>query len=209
MMKPQLFDIEKYLNAVQSFHGYTAPGVIIGGFMVNLAKAHLSEVILFNAICETPVCLPDAIQLLTSCTIGNNRLKIFNFGRFALSLYDKNQGNGFRVFLDPKKIDEWSEIKHWFFKLNPKPEQNMDLLLAQIKEAGETLCGIQSIKVRPELLKKEKRGEIVICPCCHEAYPANDGQVCFGCQGQSPYILTETSEGHLIKMIATKSYRGY
>ena len=38
MTKAQPFDIEKYLHLVQSFHGYVAPGVIIGGFMVNLAK---------------------------------------------------------------------------------------------------------------------------------------------------------------------------
>jgi formylmethanofuran dehydrogenase subunit E len=195
MMKPQPFDVEKYLHAVQSFHGYMAPGVLIGGFMVNLARGHLSEGALINAICETPVCLPDAIQLLTQCTIGNNRLKILNFGRFAFSLYDKMQGNGFRVFLDPKKIDEWPEIKNWFFKLKPKPEQNMDLLLAQIKEAGETLLGIHPVQVRPELLKKEKRGDIVVCPNCQEAYPAKDGEVCRGCQGESPYVAGISERG--------------
>jgi formylmethanofuran dehydrogenase subunit E len=204
-MKPQPFDIEEYIQVVQSFHGYAAPGVIIGGFMVNLAKGYLSEETLYNAICETPVCLPDAIQLLTPCTIGNGRLKIVNFGRFALSLYDKNQGNGFRVFLYPEKIDKWPEIKNWFFKIKSKAEQDMELLLAQIKEAGETLCGIQPIQVRPELLKKEKRGEIVTCPCCQEAYPARDGEVCRGCQGQSPYVIPETSEGSILAMNPLKS----
>ncbi len=209
MTKPQPFDIEKYIHVVQSFHGYTAPGVIIGGFMVNLGKGHLSEGTLFNAICETPVCLPDAIQLLTPCTIGNNRLKILNFGRFALSLYDKNQGNGFRVFLYPEKIDKWPEIKNWFFKIKSKAEQDMELLLAQIKEAGETLCGIHPIRVRSGFLKKEKRGDIVVCPNCQEAYPAKDGEVCRGCQGQSPYVLTEPSEAHIVAINATKSHGGY
>jgi formylmethanofuran dehydrogenase subunit E len=209
MTKAQPFDIEKYLHLVQSFHGHVAPGVILGGFMVNLAKGHLPEGTLFNAICETTVCLADAIQLLTPCTIGNGWVKIINLGRFALSLYDKDQGNGFRVFLDPKKLDNWPEIKNWFFKIKPKAEQNMELLIAQIKEAGETLCGIHSVHVRPELLKKEKRGGIVMCPCCQEAYPAKDGKVCRGCQGQSPYILTEASETHILTINATKSHGGY
>jgi len=191
------FEFEEYLQVVQSFHGYAAPGVIIGGFMVNLGKGHLSEKTPFRAICETTVCLPDAIQLLTRCTIGNNRLKILNFGRFALSLYDQNRGNGFRVFLDPKRIDEWSEIKCWFFKLKPKAEQNMELLMAQIKKAGETLCDIHPVQVRPGLLKKEERGEIVICPCCHEAYPAEERGVCRGCQGESPYTVTVLPERHV------------
>jgi formylmethanofuran dehydrogenase subunit E len=209
MTKAQPFDIEKYLHVVQSFHGYMAPGVIIGGFMVNLAKRNLPEGTLFNAICETTVCLADAIQLLTPCTVGNGWVKIINLGRFALSLYDKDQGNGFRVFLDPKKLENWSEIKNWFFKIKPKAEQNMELLIAQIKEAGETLCGIHSVHVRSELLKKEKRGEIVMCPCCQEAYPAKDGEVCRGCQGQSPYVLTEPSEAHIVAINATKSHGGY
>ncbi len=151
-MKSRYFDIEEYVGLVESFHGYTAPGVIIGGFMVNLAKRNLLEGTLFNAICETTVCLPDAIQLLTPCTVGNGWLKIINLGRFAISLYDKDHGNGFRVFLNPKNLDNWSEIKNWFFKLKPKAEQNIELLIAQIKEAGETLCGIHPIRVRPELL---------------------------------------------------------
>jgi formylmethanofuran dehydrogenase subunit E len=209
MMKSQPFDIEEYSHLVQSFHGYMAPGVIIGGFMVNLAKRNLPEGTLFNAICETTVCLPDAIQLLTPCTVGNGWVKIINLGRFALSLYDKDKGNGFRVFLDPKKLDDWQEIKNWFFKIKPKSEQNIDLLLSQIKETEATLCGIHPIQVRPELLKKDKRGEIVICPCCQEAYPAKDGGVCRGCQGQSPYILTEASEKHILTITAAKSQEGY
>jgi formylmethanofuran dehydrogenase subunit E len=170
-----------------------------------MARRNLREGTVFNAICETTVCLPDAIQLLTPCTVGNGWLKIINLGRFALSLYDKDQGKGFRVFLDAKKLDNWPEIKNWFFKLKPKSEQNIELLMAQIKEAGETLSGIHPVRVRPELLKKEKRGAIVTCPCCQEAYPANDGAVCRGCQGQSPYLLTEASEAHILRMNAIKS----
>jgi formylmethanofuran dehydrogenase subunit E len=208
-MKPHSFDIEAYLRLAESFHGYMAPGVIIGGFMVNLALCRLPEGTLFNAICETPLCLPDAIQLLTNCTVGNNRLKILNFGRFALAFYDKDKGDGYRVCLDSKKVDQWSEIRTWFFKLKPKPEQNMYLLLAQIKEAGITLCGTHPIRVRPELLKKEKRGEISICPCCQEAYPARDGKVCRGCQGDSPYLVPEASEEPILAMNALKSREVY
>jgi formylmethanofuran dehydrogenase subunit E len=208
-VKQQSFDVEQYIQLVKSFHGYLAPGVVLGGFMVNQAKSNIPEGTLFKAICETSTCLPDAIQLLTPCTIGNNRLKIINLGRYALSLYDRENGEGFRVFLLPQKIEENSEIRTWLFKIKPKVEQNMDLLLAQIKEVGETLCGIQYVRVRPELLHKQKRGEIVICPCCQEAYPANDGQICFGCQGQSPYILTEASETHSLTMNDIKSHRRY
>jgi formylmethanofuran dehydrogenase subunit E len=124
-----------------------------------------------------------------------------------LSLYDKNQGNGFRVFLDPKKIDTWPEIKNWFFKIKSKAEQDMELLLAQIQEAGETLCVVHPVQVRPELLKKEKRGEIGICPRCQEAYPAKDGEVCRGCQGESPYMVPRISDRDILTFSPLKSRR--
>lgn len=188
-MKVSSFDIEEYIHCVKSFHGHVAPGVIIGGFMVHLAQDRIPEGILFDAICETPACLPDAVQLLTPCTIGNSWLKIINLGRFALSLYDKYKGNGFRVFLDPKKLEDCSEVKAWFFKLKPKAEQNHEILLTQIKEAGENLCGILPIQVRPEFLKKRGKGKIIICPSCKEPYPLQDGSICLACQGNSPYLI--------------------
>ena len=183
------FTIEEYIQRVLSFHRYEAPGVIIGGFMVHRAREQMPEGVLFEAICETSKCLPDAVQLLTPCTTGNGRLRIIDSGRFALSLYDKYHGNGFRVFLDPGKLKDWPEINAWFFKLKPKQEQDQALLLDQIKEAGGTVCGISPIQVNPRFLKKKKTGNRVICPSCGEAYPAEDGKICRACQGESPYVL--------------------
>ena len=110
-MKNNCFNIEDYLHRVKSFHGHVAPGVVIGGFMVHLARTKMPEGVLFDAISETPACVPDAVQMLTPCTIGNGWLKIINLGRFAVSLYDKHHGNGFRVFLDTGKLENWPEIR--------------------------------------------------------------------------------------------------
>ncbi len=192
-MKENPFDIEEYTHRVQSFHGHVAPGVVIGGFMVHLASADIPEGVLFNAISETPACLPDAIQLLTPCTVGNGWLQIINFGRFALSLYDKYHGNGVRVFLDPDKLEKWPEIKAWFLKLKSRKEQNHEDILSQIKQAGVEICGVCPVQIKPEFLKKRDKGKIAICPLCAEAYPLNDGSICLACQGTSPYIVPDTS----------------
>src|SRR5208337_4410957 len=85
---------EEYAAMVESFHGYAAPGVLIGGFMVDLAYRSLPSNGLYNVICETAKCLPDAVQLLTPCSIGNRWLKIINVGRYALTFYDKHKGPG-------------------------------------------------------------------------------------------------------------------
>lgn len=190
-MKIGPYTYREYLKIVESFHGYEAPGVIIGGFMVELARQNVPEGILFDAICETPKCLPDAIQLLTPCTIGNGWLKVINLGRYALALYDKYNGNGVRIFIDSDKLDNWSEIKTWLFKLKPKPEQDKQLLLEQIEQAGFDLYGVTSIEVQAQYLERKSRGAIARCPACGEAYPAKDGAICRGCQGEIPYEVQQ------------------
>jgi formylmethanofuran dehydrogenase subunit E len=209
MLTKNLFDVEEYIQRVQSFHGHVAPGVVIGGFMVHMARTRIPEGIVFDALSETSACLPDAVQLLTPCTVGNGWLKIINLGRFALSLYNKQNGKGYRVFLSPGRLEKWPEIKAWFFKLKSKTEQNHELLLSQIKEAGIELCGIYPVQVRPEFLKKRERGRIVICPSCKEAYPLQDGSICLACQGSSPYIIPGYPEGKLHEDKSIRSHEGY
>ena len=191
------YSFEEYLEMVEFFHGAVAPGLVLGGFMVDLAIGRISEGALLDAICETRTCLPDAIQLLTPCTIGNGWLKVFDLGRFALSLYEKKEGRGVRVYLDTKKLESWPEIKSWLFKLKPKTEQDKDLLLAQMKEAGNGICGVQSVQIQPQYLMKQSLGKIAVCSECSEPYPVKDGIICRGCQGEAPYVsgLTAVDAG--------------
>ncbi len=135
------YSYEEYLQLVKSFHGNLAPGLIIGGFIVDLALKHLPEGEFFDALCETPVCLPDAVQILTPCTIGNGWLTVLDFGRFAVTMYEKKSGRGVRVYLDAKKLENWPEVRDWYLKRKKKHEQDFELLLAQIKEAGHGLLG--------------------------------------------------------------------
>lgn len=153
--------------------------------MVDLSMRNLSKGDLFDAICETPVCLPDAVQILTSCTIGNGRLLIMPFGKFAVTLYERYTGEGVRAYLDMKKIAVWPEVCDWYRKNTNK--RNQELLLAQIKEAGHSLLSIQRVKVDKEKVSRSNLGPCVICPVCGEAYPVQHGDKCRSCQGESPY----------------------
>jgi len=181
------YSYEEYLHLVKSFHGNLAPGLIIGGFIVDLAMKNLPEGEFFDAVCETPVCLPDAVQILTPCTIGNGWLSIVPFGKFAVTLYEKYSGKGVRVYLDTEKLNKWPEIRDWYLKKKKKSEQNPDVLLAQIKEAGHGLLSIQHLQVEPEKVRRKKMGPVGVCPLCGEAYPAKDGDKCRSCQGDTPY----------------------
>jgi formylmethanofuran dehydrogenase subunit E len=192
------YSYEQYLQVIESFHGYPAPGLILGGFMVDLALKHVPKDILLDAISETPLCLPDAIQLLTPCTVGNGWLKIINLGRYALSLYEKYGGEGVRVYVDVAKLENWSEIKSWMFKLKPKAEQDSGLLLAQLKEAGGSICGLKHVRIKPQFMGKTKRGKIATCVLCGESYPFRDGVVCKGCQGEAPYDIGNSTKTSML-----------
>jgi formylmethanofuran dehydrogenase subunit E len=190
MMNIGTYSYEEYQQLVVSFHGAAAPGLLIGGFIVDLALKNLPEGEFFDAICETPVCLPDAVQLLTPCTIGNGWLTILNFGKFAVTLFDKSSGAGVRVYLDMEKLKNWSEVNSWFLKLKTKKEQDSDLLMNQIKEGGASMLSMQRVSVVPDQVTRKKMGPSAICPSCGEAYPAKHGDKCKSCSGESPYIST-------------------
>ena len=183
MQKIRAYAFDDYAALVRSFHGSVAPGVMIGGFMVDLAYRRLPSGGLFDVICETAKCLPDAVQILTPCSIGNRWLKIVDTGRYALTFYDKRTGAGVRVYLDCAKLDPWPEIKNWHLKLTSKEAQDDDLLLNQIREAGENICSVKEVQVSPTFLNKKKAGPIAVCPSCKEAYHAADGAICPACRG--------------------------
>lgn len=180
--------IEQYREKVKEFHGHEAPGLLIGGFMVDLAIRNLPAGEFFDCICETSVCLPDAVQILTPCTIGNGWLKIIDAGKFAVTFYDKAAGAGTRVYLDIEKLKAYDEVFSWFMKLKTKKEQNKELLISQIIDAGDRILSVKKVRVTESFLGKRSKGKNAICPGCGEPYPASDGDKCKGCSGIMPYL---------------------
>lgn len=183
------FTFDEYCDEVARFHGSAAPGVVLGGFLVEAARGALPPGTLFEALCETRVCLADAVQLLTPCTTGNGRLKIVHVGRFALVLYDKYTGAGVRAFLDDRLLDPWPEIRAWYTKKKSKAEQDGAQLLRELRDAGRSVAGLQRVTVTAAFLKKKKLGPVQPCPACGEGYPLSDGDRCGGCRGELPYTL--------------------
>jgi formylmethanofuran dehydrogenase subunit E len=187
---PYTFD--EFLQRAADFHGYAAPGLAIGGYMVDLAVRRLPDGTLFEALVETSKCLPDAVQLLTPCSTGNGRLRVVKWGLYALSLYDKFTGIGVRVHVDPSKLNHWPEIQSWFLKLKAKPDQDSERLLREIEDAGTNILGQKRIQVSSKLLEKSHMSGITICPICSEAYPSMDGGICRRCQGEDLYVEQST-----------------
>ncbi|OGR39263.1 MAG: trehalose-binding protein [Desulfovibrionales bacterium GWA2_65_9] len=187
-------EFERLLERVRGFHGYPAPGVVLGCFMVEAAKDALPEGVLYDALVETGWCLPDAVQMLTPCTIGNGWLRVRNFGIYAVSLFNKRTGEGVRVRLDPSRLGPYPNIQTWLLKLKPKKDQDTPALLEEIRLAGASVCTVTPIQVRPEHMEKRSKGAIALCPLCGDAYPAAHGKLCRPCRGESPFAEIPYSE---------------
>jgi formylmethanofuran dehydrogenase subunit E len=175
--------LENFLQALEDFHGWRAPGAVIGGFMVDWAQAALPPGIEADAVVETCHCLPDAVQLLTPCTFGNGWLKVLDWDKFALSLYDKKTLEGFRVWLDLTKARAFPAIYAWYMRLAPKKSLPLEVLLDGIIRAGRGILSGAPVKITALQGKKEK-GATAMCADCGEAYPLRQGDRCLACQGQ-------------------------
>jgi len=180
-----LYTFEEFLEKVRVFHGYPAAGVVLGGVMVDMAYNHLPKEGLFDAISETDKCLPDSIQLLTNCTIGNGWMRIINSGRFSLCLYDKQTGEGVRVFVDPEKVKAFPELNGWFFSLKPRKEQDNNCLLTEIKNYGADILSIRRVTIDIKSLPEKGKDEYALCLVCKESYLANNEGICLACHGKA------------------------
>lgn len=196
---------QEFLDLVETiykFHTKRAPGIPIGAAMVQLAMEKLGKTGKLGAVTETQVCLSDAIQFLTGCTIGNKYLIMRDqIGRYALTIYDRNDGRGIRVFVDIKKIDPVAmpETRKFFLRQrdpelrndNAARAESAKIIVAEFMAAGRNIFGWQ--KVRVKSYKKEPVHPAKICPDCCESYiySEEDSQRCPVCADELDYYEVE------------------
>ena len=189
------YTFDEFREMARSFHGFPAPGLMLGAYIVEHAKSLMPGEVLYDAVVETTKCLPDAVQLLTPLSTGNGWMKVLPLGRFALALYDKQTGVGRRVFLDPEKLASWPLIESWLLKKEPKQNQDTEALLQSIRKAGDSVCSSKGIQMQGRYLTKPHSGPIEQCSMCGEYYPGSHGPICRGCQGDEPYTSSVRQSG--------------
>jgi formylmethanofuran dehydrogenase subunit E len=178
--------LENFIKTIEKFHGWAAPGVVIGGFMVDWAQELLGYEVEADAIVETRHCLPDAVQLFTPCTCGNGWMKILDWDKFALSLYNKKILHGYRVWMDLERLSAYPNIYNWYMRLVDKKNLPLSILIQDILAAGKRILNSAPVQVT-RYYEKNKKGEIRICPVCREAYPVKQGLECQACRGEGYY----------------------
>ncbi|MBW1699613.1 MAG: formylmethanofuran dehydrogenase subunit E family protein [Deltaproteobacteria bacterium] len=170
---------------MEEFHGYRSPGILVGGLMLDVAQEEMKPTPYLNAVTETVVCLPDAVQLLTPCTIGNGFLQIMDWGKFALTLYDRTTLSGVRTWLNADVLARFSLIRQWFERKTPaEAKPPFEKLAAEILEARGDLIRHRPVRLH-RALKDSQHVTTIRCPECGEFYPKRLGPVCPACKGDA------------------------
>ena len=123
---------EDFVVRMEEFHGFRSPGILLGALMVEAALKEVGTTPYLNMVTETIVCLPDAVQLLTPCTIGNGFLQVLDWGKFALTAYDRKTLTGIRVWLNYDALAGYPEIYGWFER-SPKTKKSRSLRSWHVK----------------------------------------------------------------------------
>jgi formylmethanofuran dehydrogenase subunit E len=188
--------MKEYIQKCVAFHSSPAPGVLIGAFMVDYAMDLLSVTpdMKLYAVCETPKCAPDALQVIAHCTTGNNRLRVVPIGKFAITLNaatheatPDNTATAIRVYVDLNKLKKFPVIDKWYANSPTFDKPTMkDTLQSEIFRAGREILSFE--RVRVAIIHKLK-WESVTCPDCGETVPdylAMAGR-CGGCGSMKYY----------------------
>jgi len=166
--------LEGYIQSTVDLHSYPAPGVLIGAVMVDYALELLGatpEEKLF-AVCETPKCLPDALQAIAHCTVGNHRLQVLPIGKFAITINVSSKEpavDAVRVFVDPRKLENYTIINTWFTNSPAFNKLTMATsLMEEIFTAGRNILSFERVRVKTS---QKQKWNSVTCPECGDMVP--------------------------------------
>ncbi|PAV11194.1 formylmethanofuran dehydrogenase [Methanosarcina spelaei] len=176
-------ELRSQIEKVVPFHGFLTSGALIGIQMLNIARRELDvqngERIYVT--CETKSCMPDPFQILAGATIGNNGLKIMNFGKMAVTVNKQapegaNNVKGIRIILDPEKTKDYPKLHAWFLNTEKLPHvEVLPILLA----AGEKVYSWKFVDIEVSVRKKKR---IRCCKNCGEMFIQHDNELlCGGC----------------------------
>lgn len=188
-----MLSVAEYV-AKAAIEGPPQPGIILGIRMSVLAMKllEIDEPSRYHrkliVVVETDRCLPDVIELVTGCRLGNRTLKFRDWGKMAASFLDLTRNRAFRVaaqeFIEPEALRS--------FKAHSREEA---LTQAYTAFANEKL-----FKWRPAVVKFQPedlpgyRAKRVLCEKCGEGIGfrrevRRDGlTLCRACAGEAYWL---------------------
>ncbi len=174
-------DLLSQIEKVVPFHGFLTSGALIGIQMLNIARRELDvrDGERIYVTCETKSCMPDPFQILAGATIGNNGLKIMNFGKMAVTINKQapegaNSVKGIRILLDPEKTKAYPKLHAWF--LNTEKLSHVEVVPILL-EAGEKVYSWKFVDIEVPVRQKKR---IQCCESCGEMFIQHDNELLCG-----------------------------
>ncbi|MFQ6003717.1 MAG: FmdE family protein [Candidatus Zixiibacteriota bacterium] len=203
--------IESMLKEIGYFRRILGPGVAYGAKMTLAAKEHLKIKDLKKAnlfvVVETDHCLPDAIQFLCGCTIGNRRLIVKDYGKMAATFIDRDARRAIRITISPTLQERDIQHSQELIELKKKrmfeeiESHRLHNTLEISKIPDEELLRIQEVEIIEPLPAIFLPTGIVSCEKCGEStreskIQIRDGKkLCFVCAGvEKPYFKLKYGE---------------
>ena len=184
-------ELPDFIIEMEEFHGGRSPGMLVGAFLLDAALKRLGDPKELVVMAETINCLPDAVQILTPCTVGNGMLQVFTWGKFAITAFDKASKKGVRAWLVAQAVPGRPVVNQWFNR--PDPEKGMppfDELAADFLGGLDDLIDTTEVTMAEKSLVDYHPKTTGICPDCQESYPTSFGEKCPACQGQAYYCVS-------------------
>lgn len=152
------------------FHGYLSSGAFIGLQMFNIARKVLDvrEGERIYVTSETRNCVPDPFQILGGATAGNNRLKIKELGKMAVTVNKRGAEDesvkGVRIILDAEKTKAYPKLHAWYLNTAKLPHTEV---LPELLAAGEYVYSWKMVELEVPVRAKKR---IQRCEKCGEMF---------------------------------------
>jgi len=174
--------------------GETRSGIILG---IRMALRALQELGIEDidqerrrlvVFVELDRCLPDAIQLVTGCRLGNRTLKLCNFGKMAATFVDLRTNRAIRITALESMHQRGAEL--------PSASEKEEMLRREYRtRSDEELFRYEWVRVNllPEDLPEARRAR-VLCAECGEWIGLGreilraDRTLCRSCAGEGYYV---------------------
>ncbi len=155
------------LEKAQDLHGEFCPGIVLGTRMCMIAMEQLrmdtrkdNENLVVYV--EIDRCLPDAIQAVTGCSLGNRRLKYSDYGKFIATFVDISSGRAVRVSALDDKLNSSQGFWTWLenIMISTKP--------------GNLTPQKEEIEFAAQLMEEIPLGDLLLMEEIHFEVPEND-----------------------------------
>jgi formylmethanofuran dehydrogenase subunit E len=108
-------DFDDLFAKAKEFHGHVCPGIVLG---TRLTIAGMRELDMnprennrnLIVYIEIDRCGADAVQAITGCSLGHRSLKFKDYGKFAATFVDTQNGNAVRVSIHEKNRAEHDKL---------------------------------------------------------------------------------------------------